>query len=615
MFAGTRPGPTEISNGPSDWARECEVASVLSTHTRGNQFVNGIGHTGREDPGDTGQSARAHTCNSVNERDPWKTPASTWEIGRAPRCHGYQRSRRVLRFEVLPLRQHFCGAHGSISRQQFRMVRFHRPRCENLLESLRTLYRSGSLAMPRKGSTQAFSAEHRDVAVGIAGTFDIKNYGDLLFPLIAAAALKQRDRRIRVVPFSVNGKSEPSWPFQVQPMEQMIASISTLAAMLIGGGQIVRFDRYYAIPTPANVDLPFAYWLTPAVLAALIGKPVIWNAVGASMGWPHAPWYEELVRQVFAASYFIGVRDVVSRDDLAKVAPDAGIELLPDTAFGLSRLWPLEEESVEFTNWRMSLGLESNYVVIQANAAVGKYRSIIESLVASMGEINAVILPVCWCHGDRAEVFPELKGRVFLSREWLGPKLISEIIGRAEFVFASSLHACITALSYGVPAARVPISWGRKYELLDEFEGIAHIDKKEALSSLIHRRRLVEARVVEYADRLDRYWDEVTDVVLQPPMEHCNVSRTLMLCWLAKVCGDQGRLGLTRRWVETLRESLAGYFPNSRFVLSRSLSFLKNSVVTAFCWIARTKTPPIAEPRAEAEMPLIQDDGIGARKS
>src|ERR1700730_2572757 len=84
MFAGTRPGPTEISNGPSDWARECEVASVLSTHTRGNQFVNGIGHTGREDPGDTEQSARAHTCNSVNERDPWKTPASTWEIGRAP---------------------------------------------------------------------------------------------------------------------------------------------------------------------------------------------------------------------------------------------------------------------------------------------------------------------------------------------------------------------------------------------------------------------------------------------------------------------------------------------------------------------------------------------------
>src|SRR5882724_4639215 len=130
----------------------------------------------------------------------------------------------------------------------------------------------------------AFSTAQRDLIVGIAGTFDVKNYGDLLFPLIAAEALKRRDPRIHVVPFSVNGKDESSWPFQVRSMEEMIASISALSAMLIGGGQIVRFDKNYPIPAPANVDLPFAYWLTPAALAAMIGKPVFWNAVGASVG-------------------------------------------------------------------------------------------------------------------------------------------------------------------------------------------------------------------------------------------------------------------------------------------------------------------------------------------
>src|SRR5205085_5651379 len=132
---------------------------------------------------------------------------------------------------------------------------------------------------------------------------------------------------------------------------------------------------------------------------------------------------------------------------------------------------------VEFINWRRSLGLEGNYVVIQASAAVASYRSTIELLLGSLnlkgninGKLNAVILPVCWCHGDRAEEFPKLTGRVFLSREWLAPKLISEIIGRSEFVLASSLHACITALSYGVPGARAPIFSDRKHELLDEFE-------------------------------------------------------------------------------------------------------------------------------------------------
>src|SRR5205807_6918854 len=295
---------------------------------------------------------------------------------------------------------------------------------------------------------------HRGMAVGVAGTFDVENYGDLLFPLIAAEALKRRDPRIRVVPFSVNGKPESSWPFLVQPVEELSASVSNLSAMLIGGGQLIRFDKTYPVPVPANVDMPIAYWLVPAFLSALNGKPVIWNAVGAWTGSPRAPWHDDLVRQVFAASFFIGVRDVASCDHLAKLAPDAAIELLPDTAFGVSQLWPLEEESIEFTNWRTSLGLDGKYIVIQASAAVGSYCSTIEPLLRSMDskeKTNVVILPICWCHGDRAEKFPKLQGPVFVSREWLAPKLMSEIIGRSEFVFASSLHACITALSYGVP--------------------------------------------------------------------------------------------------------------------------------------------------------------------
>src|SRR5437763_3599317 len=167
---------------------------------------------------------------------------------------------------------------------------------------------------------------HHDIAVGMAGTFDIENYGDLLFPLIAAAALKRRDPRIRVVPFSVTGKPRSSWPFEVRPLEELSASVADLSAMLIGGGQIVRFDNRYPIPVPPNINMPVAYWLVPAVQAALAGKPVIWNAVGAWSNSPRAPWHYEPLRQVFAASYFIGVRDVVSRYLLAKLAPDAKLE-------------------------------------------------------------------------------------------------------------------------------------------------------------------------------------------------------------------------------------------------------------------------------------------------
>src|SRR5258708_737746 len=174
----------------------------------------------------------------------------------------------------------------------------------NLQQVQRTGHGS-SLAMSGEGPLSVLPASQRNLIVGMAGTFDVENYGDLLFPLIAAAALEKRDPRIRVVPFAVNGRSEPSWPFHVRPMEEMAASLPALSAMLIGGGQIVRFDRCYPIPVPADADMPFAFWLTPAALAALNGKPVIWNAAGAATGWPHAPWHDELLRQGFAASYFI----------------------------------------------------------------------------------------------------------------------------------------------------------------------------------------------------------------------------------------------------------------------------------------------------------------------
>ncbi len=408
---------------------------------------------------------------------------------------------------------------------------------------------------------------------GIAGTFDVANYGDLLFPLIAAAALGQRDPRIRVQPFSVNGRSEPEWPYRVGSMDEMIDAIPLISAMLVGGGQIVRFDRHYPTATPVDVDVPFASWLTPAVLAALLGKPVIWNAVGASVGWARAAWHEQLVRDVLSASAFIGVRDQGSQDALAGLAPDAEIQQLPDTAFSLARVWPLQNESAAFMHWRRSLGVEGGYVVVQASAAVGRRRAEIAALAASLGGAAIVVLPVCWCHGDRANAIPALPGQVFLNHGWLEPKLMSEIIGRAEFVVASSLHACITALSYGVPVARVRIWWGpSKYDLLDAFTGIAHIDQPAALARLVERGRHTEPLAVECADRLDRYWDMVCDTVRHPPMAQGSRATGTMLRWAARACGGRGRPGPTHTARVWLRDMLSRPLGKKRMMLRRWLS-------------------------------------------
>ena len=238
-----------------------------------------------------------------------------------------------------------------------------------------------------------------------------------------------------------------------------------------------------------------------------------------------------------------------SLEYLKKLAPGAEIEILPDTAFSLSRFWPLEAESYDFINWRRSLGVGSRYFVIQANHLLGNYRTDIECVMRMLEDCTAVILPICWCHGDRATGFPILSGKVIESPGWLSPKLISEIIGRSEFVLASSLHACIAALSYGVPAARAPgvNASDRKFELLDEFEGVELISNSEGLAALIRRGRKIEPRVLGYADRLDQYWDRITELVLRPQRHDANRSMALMLGWASRVFAELEMSALTRR--------------------------------------------------------------------
>jgi hypothetical protein len=93
-------------------------------------------------------------------------------------------------------------------------------------------------------------------------------------------------------------------------------------------------------------------------------------------------------------------------------------------------------------------------------------------------------------------------------------------------------------LTYGVPAARVSISSDRKYEQLARFEGITHIENRDRVSALIRGipdcNRRIEPRVIEFAERLDRYWDHVAEAVLNPPVEHCARSRGFIEEWLKR---------------------------------------------------------------------------------
>ena len=96
--------------------------------------------------------------------------------------------------------------------------------------------------------------------VGICGTFDVANYGDLLFPLLAEAELRQRLGAINMHRFSYHAKAKGEWPFEVRSVSELPETIGRLDGLLIGGGHLIRFDKEvapgYGPPHPRSTTRP-----------------------------------------------------------------------------------------------------------------------------------------------------------------------------------------------------------------------------------------------------------------------------------------------------------------------------------------------------------------------
>ena len=354
-------------------------------------------------------------------------------------------------------------------------------------------------------------ASEYPAAAGIVGTYDVTNYGDLLFPLIAQAELDRRIPGLRLDIYSPTVPPAP-WPFPVLPSEALATDAARLSALLVGGGQLVRFDPIYPVALPEGTFAPDAYCLHPVLAARAAGTPIVWNAIGAWAGSPACPVREPILGQAIARSAIIAVRDEPTRALFTRLAPRAAIELVPDTAFGLSTLWPKGPDTPEQARWRAQIDLKGPYMVVQADRRIARFRDVLAGLQERLG-LRIVVLPVCYCHGDRAEGFPALPGDADRLGGWPAPHRIREIIAGAELVVATSLHACITALAYGVRVARVSYPYERKFEQLESFSGIARLDDPADLERLLARGNGIEERVLDHQETLAAYWDRVAALI------------------------------------------------------------------------------------------------------
>ncbi|MBR0650009.1 hypothetical protein GXW78_10080 [Roseomonas terrae] len=300
-------------------------------------------------------------------------------------------------------------------------------------------------------------------SAALFGTFDVGNYGDLLFPHIAAHMLGDGPVTLRC--YSPRGGA-PAWA-DCWPARPIAAFSGDPAPdlCLIGGGNII-----HASPTPLpdyagafrRSDFTYAsLWLGASILAATTGARLAWNAPGVPFPVEGA-WARDLRDLALAGADHVTLRDRASRVFLG--APGTPTEIVPDTALTISEVWPaatlrpaaqaaFDAQGVAVPERWIAVHLNDRYIGGDLGAACAAINRIATTLRAV-----PVLLAIGPCHGDDAlarEAMAFMNVPTLIVDQPQGLRQIAGLIAHAEAYVGSSLHGLITALSYGRPGIAV----------------------------------------------------------------------------------------------------------------------------------------------------------------
>lgn len=349
--------------------------------------------------------------------------------------------------------------------------------------------------------------------IAISGTFDVENYGDLMFPIIAEYELSRRLGSIRLTRYSYLEKVSHSWPYDVTPLSKLNVELPNHDGLLIGGGHLIRFDKgvakgYY--PSDGETHHPTGYWLTPGLAAANLGIPVFWNGPSASLDTP--AWGAPLLRAALSMSEYVAVRDEQTAMEIRRIGYSGQCSIIPDTVFGLPDLLSLDEARMRAAPLLEQAGITGPYIVVQAKSELA---GIAKALAAHPGTQGLQILvltigPILGEHPSLiTDAVPETKSLNF----WPTPLDIAALIAASSGTVAISLHLTITSLCYGLPILRYSRTRLTKYEFIEASKNVFLYDSgdqplpEDYIAHLTVRRPCIIAQQARSA--LDAHWKHI----------------------------------------------------------------------------------------------------------
>lgn len=291
------------------------------------------------------------------------------------------------------------------------------------------------------------------------GTFDVENYGDLLFPLLIERRLGNENNEFVHVSPAGGAPAIDDCKLAIG-FEQALAECESWDAIVLGGGALAHgdfageVDKYQA-PDIHTIAYP-GLWLLPALISSLRGLPLAWNSPGVPGDFSSERKHRLLQWAAWQADY-LSVRDMASAEVLAQSLVESRV--VPDTAVEVSRLWSEDELRRESERLRSHEGWPRNaYLALHLNERYAG--SDLAALGREIGQIclkqgaSALLIGIGDCHGDTAfahRVLPYVRDCPVHILRPDSLRSVAAAIRFAQGYIGSSLHGAITAYSLARP--------------------------------------------------------------------------------------------------------------------------------------------------------------------
>ena len=359
------------------------------------------------------------------------------------------------------------------------------------------------------------------------GSFDVENFGDLLFPVVFEFEIKKRLKLNNLYLFSPNGGTMPFYNKRVHSTSNLdeFCFKHDIDGIIIGGGDTIRLDRKVLKDYPESFRPSFSMWQYPLLVADKHNLPAIFNCPGSPIDF--GP-YRSIVDETLKLSPYISVRDPNANKVLSS-SNSPKVHTVIDSVNLIDEVYPKSSLANLFSKLKKTHKIEDKYIILQVNNIQADDNVFIKSLRSLVSTINreydtqVIFSPIGYVHNDLnclRKIYKGTSSRNIIIEEKMNPETMLALFSYSSGFIGTSLHGLVTSNVYHVPILALDTQARNKIE---GYMNLCHLEnriiKDITEASSIFKKVFFQPTDYSYFDnerkKLSNHFDTIAKIITQ----------------------------------------------------------------------------------------------------